>query len=295
MDLLVVTNFLNSFFMIALPIALGVFLIERFQLRWKLWLIGAMAFILSQVPHFPISLYLQAPLVNPILQSFGPVAGTLIIGIVFGLSAGVFEESARYVMFRWFLKDNHNWPSAIVAGAGHAGAEAILLGLYVLWVFINMLAVRNADLSKLNLPPDQLAIALQQIKAYWGIPWYQTLLPLVERIFTIPFHIMASVVVLQVFTRRPGKESLSWLGLAIFFHTMMSTSSVFVLRFWGAYAAEAVLGGLAIMDVIIIFALRQPEPKDNTTKPGLPSTESRRFKPQPVEETSENLEKTRYQ
>ena len=30
---------------------------------------------------------------------------------------------------------------------------------------------------------------------------------------------------------------------------------------WGAYAAEACLGVLAILDIIIIFALRQPEPE----------------------------------
>jgi uncharacterized membrane protein YhfC len=186
-------------------------------------------------------------------------------------------------------KDARSWRSAILAGAGHGGMEAILLGGLVLWTYINLMAVRNANLSSLNLTPEQL----NQIQLYWSVPWYNTLLPAVERIFTIPFHIMASVIVVQVFTRRLGHEQLWWLGLAILFHTLMDASVVFIASQWGAYVAEAVLGGLAIMDIIIIFALRQPE-SEHPAAPGEPTTNNAPVITQ-VEETSDNLENTRYQ
>ncbi len=295
MDLAVLTRFLNGFLMIAMPIILGIYLINRFHSSWKIWLIGAATFIISQVFHLPFNTYILNPLLKNIQISLPGAAGILVVAILLGLSAGVFEECARYGMFRWFLKDNRTWHGAILAGAGHGGIESIILGALVLWGFINMMAYRNLDLSSLNFSPDQLAIARQQVQAYWSLPWYTTLFGAVERIFTIPFHIMASVVVLQVFTRRPGHQMLQWLGLAIILHAIMDASAVFIASQWGGYAAEAVLGVLAIMDIIIIFVLRQPEPEPieapSLSSPGeLPA-----FSPAPVEETSENLENTRYQ
>ncbi len=291
MDLVSITRFLNGFLMIALPIVLGIFLVNKFQLSWKLWLIGASTFIISQIFHIPFNSYILNPLLGTFQQTIGGIPGNLIVALILGLSAGVFEECARYGMFRWWLKDSRSWRSAVLAGAGHGGVEAILLGGLVMWIFLNMMAVRNADLSSLNLTPEQLG----QIQMYWNVPWYDTLLGALERVFTIPFHIMASVFVVQVFTRRPGHQQLWWLGLAILFHTLMDASAVFIAGQWGGYVAEAVLGGLAIMDVVIIFALRQPEQEPKVPPSNPISTELPVFTPSPVEESTENLEKTRYQ
>lgn len=295
MDLASFTRFLNGFLMIAVPILLGIYLIHKFQSSWKFWLIGAATFIISQIFHIPFNNYVLNPVIGSLHQTIQGPAGGLIVALLLGLSAGVFEECARYGMFRWWLQGKQSWRTAILAGAGHGGAEAIYLGAVVMWVFINLVAVRNADLTKLNFTPEQLVIARQQILAYWSLPWYDTLLPVVERIFTIPFHIMASVVVLQVFTRRPGKQQLKWLGLAILLHTLMNASAVFLSGYWSVYAVEAMLGGLAIMDIIIIFALRQPEPESTSQIPSSTPMEKPIFTPEPIEETSENLEKTRYQ
>jgi uncharacterized membrane protein YhfC len=292
MDLVSITRFLNGLLMIALPILLGIYLTNKFHIGWKLWLIGASTFILSQIFHLPFNSYVLNPLLGIIHQGIQGTPGNLVIALILGLSAGVFEECARYGMFRWWIKDARSWRSAVMAGAGHGGVEAILLGGLVMWAYINMIAVRNSNLSNLNLTPENLAIAQQQIQMYWSIPWYDTLLGAVERIFTIPFHIMASVLVLQVFTRRPGHQQIGWLGLAILFHALMDASAVFIASQLSGYVAEAILGGLALIDIIIIFALRKPEAE---SPPLPPSVAPPVFTPTPMEETSENLEKTRYQ
>ena len=295
MDLVSITHFLNGFLMIAIPIILGIYLTNKFHLSWKLWLIGASTFIISQILHLPFNTYILNPILITIHKTFQDLPGNLVTALLLGLSAGIFEECSRYGMFRWWVKDSHTWRSAILAGAGWGGIEAIILGGLVVWAFIQMMAYRNFDLSNLKLTPDQLAIARQQIQTYWSLPWYDTLLGVVERIFTIPFHIMASVVVLQVFTRRPGHQMLRWLGLAILLHTVMDASAVFVASQWGGYASEAVLGSLAILDIVIIFALRQPEPEPAVPVSLSPSELPPTFIPTQVEETSENLENTRYQ
>jgi len=289
MDLAAFVRLLTALLMIALPIILGIFLINKFHLYWKLWLIGGAVFIISQIAHIPFNSYILNPLLATTQQTIQGPLGILVVTLFLGLSAGVFEECARYGMFRWWLKDARSWRSAVLAGAGHGGTEAILLGGLVLWTFINLMAIRNANQSSLNLTSEQL----KQIQLYWSVPWYTILLPVVERIFTIPIHLMASVLVLQVFTHRPGHQQLWWLGLAILFHTILNGSVVFIASQWGGYAAEAILGGLAVIEIIIIFALRQPEPEHPAPTSMLTIIEPPAITQ--VEETSENLENTRYQ
>lgn len=281
--------------MIAIPILLGIFLVSKLHLGWKLWLIGAAIFMISQIFHLPFNSYLFNPLLETIKQSIQGVPGNLLVAITLGLSAGIFEETARYGMFRWWLKDNRSWKVAVLAGAGHGGIEAILLGGVVMVAYINMVVVRHSDLSSYNLTPDQLITAQQQIRAYWSLPWYDTLLGALERTFTIPFHIMASVLVLQVFTRKPGRQMFGWLGLAIVLHALMDASAVFIAGQWNAYIAEAVLGIMAILDVFILFWLRRPEPTPGSIPPASEENNLPEFTPKPVEETTENLDKTRYQ
>jgi uncharacterized membrane protein YhfC len=281
--------------MIAMPIILGIYLVNRLQSGGKIWLIGAATFIISQIGHLPFNSYVLNPILGNIQQTVQGVPGSLMMALLLGLSAGIFEGFARYGMFRWWLKDNRTWNTAVLAGAGHGGIEAIILGGLVMLVYLNMVVLRNSDLSSLNLTPDQLVITRQQIQLYWSIPWYDSLFGAIERAFTIPFHILASVLVLQVFTRRPGQQHFGWLLLAILYHTLMDASAVFVAGQWSEYAAEAVLGTLAILDIIIIFALRQPEAEHPITPSTTGINPPPKYIPEPIDETAENLDNTRYQ
>jgi uncharacterized membrane protein YhfC len=290
-----ITYLLNGVLMIGIPILLGIYLTKKFSLNWKIWWIGGATFVISQVLHLPFNKYVLNPYLENIQSSIQGLPGTVIIALLLGLSAGVFEECARYGMFRWWLKDQRTWRVAVLAGAGHGGIEAIILGSLVILGYLNLMAYRNVDLTSLNLSPEQLAATTQAVQAYWSAPWYATLLGAVERAFTIPFHIAASVIVLQVFTRRPGHQQPGWLVLAIFLHMVMDASAVIIASQWGVYATEAVLGVLAILDIAIIFALRQPEPEPpNVLSPPI-GVEPAPIPLTPVEETSDNLENTRYQ
>ncbi len=295
MDLPSLMHFLNALLMIAIPILLGIFLVNRFHFGGRIWLIGACTFVVSQVLHIPFNLVLLNPQLARLREALPGVQGLLIISASLGLSAGIFEETARYAMYRWWIKDSHTWRNGILAGAGHGGIEAIILGILVLLGYFNMVAYRNVDLSNFFPRLDQLQIATQQLSAYWNAPWYAALLGAVERMFTIPFHIAASVLVLQVFTRRQGHQRLAWLGLAILYHAIVDAGVVFISQQLGMYIAEAVLGGLAVVDVVIIFALRHPEPEPETGIPSPMAQQPPVFTPTPVEETSDNLEKTRFQ
>ena len=78
MDLLTITHFLNWLLMIAMPILLGIYLTEKFHLGWRLWLIGAATFVISQVFHIPFNTYILNPVIEKLQSNFQGVSPYLI-------------------------------------------------------------------------------------------------------------------------------------------------------------------------------------------------------------------------
>jgi uncharacterized membrane protein YhfC len=287
-DIRFLAHLLNGLLMIAMPVGLAIYLTRKFHLGWDLWWVGAAVFIFSQVGHIPFN-YLMTILLNRTRLVNLPATGRLFFNAVFlGLSAGLWEESFRYGMYRWWVMDARSWRKGLLVGAGHGGAEAIALGLSVLYSFIQMAALRNANLTRL-FPAPQLPQAVQQVSAYWSATWYASLLGALERFFAIPAQIGLSILVLQAFTR---KQAI-WVWLAVFFHALTDASVVLASHYFGVFWTEALIGLFAIVSVGLIFALHQPDtaPVSHTVLP----VSSAPFNPQSVQETWEQIEDTRYQ
>ncbi len=180
-------------------------------------------------------------------------------------------------------------------GTAHAWS-GVILGSLTMWTFIRIVSLRGIDLAT-AFPADQVELARQQIAQYWSVAWPLTLLGAVERTFSIITHICLSVIVLQAFTRK----QIRWLWLAIGYHALWDATIVGIAARllnaypWGAYATEGLLGLVAILSVAIIFALRggepfvpiEAEPPPLEPPAGLPNIPA-------VEESAENLEKSRY-
>lgn len=245
---------INAFVMIALGFALGVYLARRWRLSWGLFGIGAVTFVLSQVGHIPFNTYV----LNALLVRLGwtdPASTGALLGAaaMLGLSAGVFESGARYLMYRFWARGARRWEEALMIGAGHGGIEAVLLGLMAGYALFQVLALQGTDLASV-LPAGQVETARMQIEAYWAAPWYAALLGAVERAFALCLHLSLSVLVLQCFTRRQG----FWLPLAIGWHAFVDGAAVIAVQRVGPYWTEGLIGVLAVLSLGIVFALRQP-------------------------------------
>jgi uncharacterized membrane protein YhfC len=286
-DLLFWAHFLNGVLMIAMPVGLAIFLIRRWKLGARLWLIGAGTFILSQVGHIPFNVLATLALNRTPLANMTPEAQLIFNAWFLGVSAGLFEELFRYGMFRWWARDARSWRKGVLTGAGHGGVEAILIGIVVLYGFLQLATLRTADLSTV-VPADQLATAQQQVSAYWSMTWYNSLLGAVERFFTIPIQIACAVLVLQTFTHRQW----FWVWLAVLYHAALDGSAVYLAPHLGALPTEAFIGGFAVLSVILIFVLRRPEPPPPEESP--PVAPAPRLPPRPIEATPENLDQSRY-
>lgn len=247
---------LNAMLMMGLPLVLGVYLARKHGGAWRLFLVGGVTFVVSQALHLPFN----SQALVPLLEELGWMRGTapaqqIGLAVALGLSAGVFEELARYVVLRWWQRDLRTWSQGLMFGAGHGGVEAILLGLLALYAFLQAVAYRGADLSGI-VPPEALQTAQAQLEAYWSLPWYASLLGAVERGFTLVFHVAAAMLVLQVFTR----GGLGWLLAAVLWHTFTDAAAVFVAANWGVYAAEGTLLIIAGLSLAMIVYLR---PRDD--------------------------------
>ncbi len=251
--MILVTSLIGVFGMIALPIGLGFWLTRAFRLPWRLFWLGALAFLASQVVHIPVLYGLTAAFQGGVLPSPPLVWQAAFDTVVLGLLAGLFEETARWGLFRFFLRDRRTWNEGVLVGAGHGGIEAFLLGVIGLVTVGTMVVLRTADLTMLGVPAEQVDAMRLQVMTFWEAPAYMGLLGLVERVFAITLHIALSVMVLYgIVSGRP-----IWFWLAVLWHAVVDGMAVYLLPRIGALAVEGVVGGMALISLGILFGLRQ--------------------------------------
>lgn len=290
--MLAAAHLLNGLLMIALPLALGVVLARRWRLSWGLFGAGAATFAASQLLHLPFNNLVLTPFVTERGMFVAGGLAFIAAALLYGLSAGVFEEVARFVVMRRWAPDVRTLPNALMFGAGHGGGEAIILGGFVLYGFFQAVALRGADLAK-ALPSEQVDIVAAQMALYWSMPWYKALLGAVERAGAICFHLSASAMVLQS-VRRGG---WGWLAGAVAWHTLFNAATLIVMDRWGVYAAEGTVIVGAGISLLIIYAInsmdapgKEIEASPQSTSP--PNLRVRRVKEEEISDDS--LEDSRY-
>lgn len=247
--------------MILLPILLWVYFTRRFALSWKLVLAGGLTFIASQVLHIPLVFG-----IGSFLQNLPLIANAIILGLL----AGIFEETARYILFKFILKNARSWKEGILVGLGHGGIEALFLGILAAIGFITMIGYRTIDLSTVpGIPADQFELARQQVEAYWSAPWYMALMGFVERIFAICLHVSLSAMVLYaVVYRRP-----IWFWLALLWHALVDAVAVYVVQEVGILAVEGIVAVFAVISMGLVWRMRQ-QFEDEAETPTPPMVES---------------------
>ncbi len=237
LEVMLVINFVG---MIILPSVAGIYFSRKFKLSWRLFLAGGLTFIASQVLHIPLVLAL-----TPTFQSWGIVA----YAIVLGLLAGLFEETARYILFKFILRKTNTWNEGVYVGIGHGGTEAILIGIATALAFANMMAYRYIDLSTVpSIPPEQLELAKQQVAAYWATPPYLAMLGFVERIFAMYLHVALSVMVLYGLV---SKKAI-WFWMAVVWHAIVDAMAVYLGQSISMLALEGIVGICAVISLGIV-------------------------------------------
>lgn len=186
---------------IALPIGGIIFLKKKYNVSLKVFFIGAAAFFISvQILEAPIHSYFLK--LNSSTAEFllSTPAAYMLYG---GLMAGIFEETARFICFKFILKER-DVVSGITYGVGHGGIEAILIGAIssINSIVYATLINKNAFQSMMEaalVPKDVINSTYSQFVNSSSIMW---LMPGIERIIAVMIHIALSIIVLYAVKER---------------------------------------------------------------------------------------------
>lgn len=287
-----IAPFINSILIFVLPLFLGLYLVRRLRVKWRLFGIGALTFIGAQVLQLPFKNWTLTPILEAMNLSAGSPPGSMeliLFSLMVGLSASVIEETARFVVYRRWLTDVKEWRQGLMFGAGHGGVEAILVGIFILLNFMYMLTLREDP--SLLVPAEQLQATQSALDLFWYSPWYIHLLPALERFSALITHMSLSLLVLQAITR----SNILWYFGAILWHMLFNAVGVYTLAVWGPTTAEAAILLMAGLSLGIIYVLRGdeevPPPEDGELQPPPPPPE---LSTAPVSVNDEKLEESRY-
>lgn len=140
---------------------------------------GALTFYITQlVLRLPLLEYLNT---NMTFNKWSIKVGILLVSILIAFSAGIFEETGRFVLFKILPKSMDSLDPGVYAGLGHGIFEAV-------WIYITYMS---------------------------GHPFAFIWAGLLERLFTIFFHLAMSIFIYDGMRNGEGVKALL---LAIFIH-----------------------------------------------------------------------------
>lgn len=244
--------------MVGAPIVLALCLRRRHGTRWLLLVAGAMAFVGSQVVHIPLNVGLTVLFGQEWMLKPPEVWAPLFNAVVLGLSAGLCEEVARYIVYRFWAKDARSWCQALMVGTGHGGIESVLVALLVAVTLVNMILMRNLDASSLPVVPEQAGLVAERIAEFWVTPWYMPLLAAAERLMSLLTHLALSTLVVRVFV-----TGRLWpLFAAIAWHAVFNGAGLYVQEQIGPVAAEGAFAVLSVGSALILWATWRAEQQE---------------------------------
>ncbi len=249
MDPLVVATFaVVALLEIIVPLALGYWIVKRFGVRWRVFVLGALFFIVVQIVHVPLVLVTQTPLYLAVLP-FGTTAAVAVLAIYLGLLAGLFEEVGRYLVYRYLFRRQEiplTRENGLLFGTGWGGVESMIVALLVLTSMLSYIAITGEG-SMLFIPDDPAVQA--QVDLLRNLTPLDILPGLAERMMTITLHIAWSLLVLAAVVF--GKKAL--LALAVLWHAAVDAAAVYLAQTQGILVTEGVIFLFAVFGLAYIF------------------------------------------
>ena len=171
---------------VGIPAAAAIYFLHRHDGTFATFITGALCFLISQpILRMP---FIQLIGLHSTWFALLPYTSLILYYLIMGFTAGLFEESARFIGLKIFRKNHISWINGIAYGLGHGGTEAA-------WIFV--------------------AYVLPVIRE--GQPGFNILIGAWERIFTIMVQTGLSMIVL--YSIKTGRKR--YLALAIALHTVI--------------------------------------------------------------------------
>ncbi len=149
-----------------------------------------------------------------------------------GLMAGLFEESGRYIAFKYVLRRYHGRDvNALMYGAGHGGFEA--LAVLSLTMFNNLfisLMINSGSISEImaSVPEEMSGEVTAVLEALVTTDPATFLIAIVERVSAVTLHLALSVL---VWFAAKDRSRLFLYPAAILIHLAVDASAVLLSNY----------------------------------------------------------------
>lgn len=195
---------LTAAFCLLLPVGLLLWWHRREGARWLPVLWGAVTFVLFSQGFEGILHYFCLVSDNAVSRT---IWGSAWLYMLYGaLSAGIFEECGRFLMYKTVLRRYGERSAAVTAGIGHGGIEAMLLSGATTAAYLALALCLNAgDSAGLSLFGNADGIAaLSATLGQYSVGY--CLLTCLERVSALALHVSLSIFVFQAvrYRRRGG-------------------------------------------------------------------------------------------
>lgn len=161
------------------------------------------------------------------------------------LAAGIFEETGRFIAFKFFMDKNNKKEDAVTYGIGHGGIESILLVGFTMLSSIILISSLNSmggvDSYVAMVPAESQELVRASLMSYYTTPPYMYLIGSIERVAAIIFHISLSVIMF-IAVKRPKK--LYFYPVAIALHAFLDIFAVLYQK--------GVITSMALLEIIVM-------------------------------------------
>ena len=259
-----VTLGIEIFAMVALPIILLIIWKVKTKAKILPVIVGAVIFPvfalgLKMIPSYFLMLN-GSELANTVMENLWLQA------LVGALLAGIFEESGRFIAFKFILKKCGDRVNAISYGIGHGGFECLYLGYAALVYLVMGIMINNGNGAALVAGADEYtaAAAVAQMASAAEMKVGVAFIAIWERLSALMLHISLSVLVFAAVK----KKGFGWMyplsillhSLADFtigFYTTGVISSVIVLEL----VMTALSGACAVIAWRVYKTILAPKPE----------------------------------
>lgn len=183
------------------------------------------------------------------------LASSLYLYALFlGLTAGLFEETARYIGFRFMLRKKLEWKNGVAYGIGHGGIESILLvGLTYINNLVYSTMINSGMFDKLISPMVPAETAKYIKDSLINTASSTFLVGGIERVLTMAVQIALSIIVLYAVA---NKKFIFYI-YAILLHALVNIPAVILTRYVSnIWITEGVIFVFALISLFFIVKSR---------------------------------------
>lgn len=226
------------------PIAAAIWCSSKFKKTFRNILVGALIFILF-VLVLERSMHVYFLMVNFETSMF--LSNPWIYAVYGAFAAGIFEETGRFLGFKFLLRGRERWEDGVAYGIGHGGIEAVLIG--------GLAAAQNLYLSFM-IRAGSLPSELEQFRSLLAdTAPYLFLVSGAERMFAFALQIALSLLVL----RGVREKKFRYVLYAVLIHAAVDFPAALYQKgvITSVLAIEAGLAAVAAVSLYFIVKSRK--------------------------------------